>query len=84
VVEGRVLHVGVDQDLCMGSASCVELAPEVFHLDWSKKKSMFDSAPLESFNDTGTDPEMIFKAAQSCPYRAIFLEDAVTGERIFP
>ena len=82
--EGRTIHVGVDHALCMGSASCVELAPKVFHLDWSKKKSIFDPAPLESFNDTGTASEVVFKAAQSCPYRAIFLQDAATRERIFP
>ena len=84
VVEGKAIHVGVDHDLCMGSASCVELAPRGFQLDWSKKKSRFDPAPLESFNDTGTAAEVIFKAAQSCPYRAIYLQDAVSRERIFP
>lgn len=82
--EGRAIDVGVDHALCMGSASCVELAPKVFQLDWSKKKSIFDPAPLESFNGTGTASELVFKAAQSCPYRAIFLQDAATRERIFP
>jgi ferredoxin len=84
VVEGRRVDVGVDHDLCMGASSCVELAPEVFHLDWSKKKSMFDPAPLEASGSSGTDPQRVFKAAQSCPYRAIFLKDANTGEDIFP
>ncbi len=84
VVEGRRVEVGVDHDLCMGSGSCVELAPRVFRLDWSKKKSRFDPAPLEKFDDSGTPPEIVFRAAQSCPYKAIFLKDADTGERIFP
>lgn len=84
VVEGKKVDVGVDRNLCMGASSCVELAPEVFHLDWSKKKSVFDPAPLEKLDDTGADPQRVFKAAQSCPYRAIFLRDAVTGEVIFP
>ena len=84
VVEGTKLDVGVDHDLCMGASSCVELAPDVFHLDWSKKKSIFDPAPLEALNGSSADPEKIFKAAQSCPYRAIFLRDAVTGEFVFP
>lgn len=84
VVEGKKLDVGVDHDLCMGASSCVELAPDVFHLDWSKKKSMFDPAPLERVGDPNVDPEKVFKAAQSCPYRAIYLRDATTGERIFP
>ena len=84
VVEGKRIDVGVERDLCMGASSCVELAPEVFRLDWSKKKSMFDPAPLESLGGASADPERVFKAAQSCPYRAIFLKDAATGERVFP
>jgi hypothetical protein len=53
-------------------------------LDWEKKKSIFDPAPLEILDEKGDTPEKVFVAAQSCPYRAIVLEDKVTGERIFP
>jgi ferredoxin len=84
VVEGVKLDVGVDHELCMGASSCVTLAPEIFRLDWSKKKSMFDPAPLETTGVESVDPERVFKAAQSCPYRAIFLQNAATGERVFP
>jgi len=84
IVEGRPVEVGIDHDLCMGASSCVELAPKVFRLDWSKKKSMFDPAPLEKLSDTGEAVAVIFKAAQSCPYRAIYLQDAITRERLFP
>ncbi len=84
VVEGRRVDVGVDHALCMGASSCVELVPSVFHLDWSKKKSVFDPAPLAATNDPNADPKKVFKAAQSCPYHAIYLRDASTGERIFP
>ena len=48
VVQGKKLEVGVGHDVCMGASSCVELAPDVFRLDWNKKKSIFDPAPLES------------------------------------
>jgi ferredoxin len=82
-VEGRKLGVGIDHELCMGAASCVALAPEVFRLDWSKKKSMFDPAPLQKVGETA-DPERVFFAAQSCPYHAIYLIDEGNGERIFP
>jgi ferredoxin len=86
VVEGRKVRVRVDWNSCMGASSCVELAPKVFRLDWSKKKSIFDPAPLEVLEDRpqSTDPEIVFSAAQSCPYQAIILEDDETGERIFP
>ena len=86
VVEGHKVRVRVDWNSCMGASSCVELAPKVFRLDWSKKKSVFDPAPLELLQETpnSTNPEIVFSAAQSCPYRAIILEDGETGERIFP
>lgn len=74
----------VDQDLCMASQSCVSLAPTVFHIDWGKRKSSFDGAPLEVTDEKSADNETIFLAAQSCPYQAIVLEDADTGERLFP
>jgi ferredoxin len=84
VVEGRQVRVRTDWDRCMGASSCVELAPKVFRLDWQKKKSMFDPARLELLDEKGANAETIFLAAQSCPYKAIILEDADTGERIFP
>jgi ferredoxin len=86
IVEGKKIRVRVDWSSCMGASSCVELAPKVFRLDWSKKKSVFDPAPLELLEEkpTATDPNVVFSAAQSCPYHAIVLEDDETGERIFP
>ncbi len=84
ILEGRRVNVRTDWSLCLGSGSCTELASGIFKLDWSKKKSMFDPAPLEMLEDKGTKPGDIFRAAQSCPYRAIILEDADTGERLFP
>jgi ferredoxin len=84
VVEGKKVKIHVDWNSCMGAASCVELAPRVFRLDWEKKKSIFDPAPLVVLDEKGADPERIFYAAQSCPYRAIVLEDEETGERIYP
>ena len=84
VVEGRNIKVKSDWNLCMGSETCVSLAPGVFKLDWQKKKSVFDPAPLEVLDENGAKPEDVFLAAQSCPYGAIILEDADTGEVVFP
>ena len=84
ILEGRRVRIRTDWNLCMGSASCTELAPKIFRLDWSKKKSIFDPAPLEVHEDRGTRAEDIFRAAQSCPYRAIILVVVDSGERIFP
>ncbi|MDG6983048.1 MAG: ferredoxin [Nitrososphaerota archaeon] len=84
ILQDRRVKVRTDWNLCMGAGSCTELAPGMFRLDWSKKKSRFDPAPLEVHDDENAKAEEIFRAAQSCPYRAIVLEDAVTGERLFP
>ncbi len=84
VVEGRRLNVGIDHQLCMGAASCVELAPDIFRLDWSKRKSTFDPAPLEQSGDANVNPDKVYLAAQSCPYRAIYIEDYADGSRVFP
>jgi len=85
LVEGRNVTVSIDADLCMGSASCVAMAPKVFRLDWAKRRaSMSEAAPLEVLRAKGTEPEALFLAAQSCPYGVIRIEDADTGEQLYP
>ncbi len=84
ILQGRKVRVRTDWSLCMGAASCTELAPKVFRLDWSRRKSVFDPAPLEVREDREAKAVDIFRAAQSCPYHAIILEDEATGERLFP
>jgi ferredoxin len=85
IIKGRDVKIRVDWSLCMGSSSCVTLAPKLFKLDWEKKKSFFDPAPLELMDDgKSTDPTTVFLAAQSCPYRAIIVEDEKTGEQLYP
>ncbi len=85
LVEGRNVRVQIDAEVCMGTSSCVALAPKVFRLDWAKKRSSAsEPAPLEVLKTKGTDPEALFLAAQSCPYGVIKIEDADTGEQLFP
>jgi DNA-binding Lrp family transcriptional regulator/ferredoxin len=84
VIDGRNVRIRLESDLCMGTASCVELAPKVFRLDWTKKKSIFDPGPLEVLRKRVKGLDAIFLAAQSCPYRAIKLDDADTDEQLFP
>lgn len=84
VLQDRRVKVRTDWELCMGAGSCTELAPGTFKLDWSRKKSRFDPAPLEVLDDRTTKAEEMFRAAQSCPYRAIILEDLDSGDRLFP
>jgi ferredoxin len=65
----------VDRALCIGAASCVAIAPEVFELD-SENKAIIK-------NPQGADDEIILLAAKSCPTRAIFVYDE-KGNQTYP
>jgi ferredoxin len=62
------IHVEVDRNLCIGSADCVDTAPDVFQLDEEDKAVVIDpdGAPVDD----------VVEAAQNCPVSAI----TVTGE----
>lgn len=55
---------------------CIQTAPAVFGLDSRKQSIVIDPA--------GDSPARVREAAEQCPVSAIILEDADTGERIFP
>ena len=78
--DNRRLKVSIDQSLCMGAESCVSLAPEVFALDASR----INAAPLgmREVMDREVPSEKILAAAQTCPYKAIKIIDAETGEQV--
>jgi ferredoxin len=42
-----------------------------------------DDWQSEAISSVGGPEEIILKAAESCPVRAIRVEDAATGERLF-
>jgi ferredoxin len=57
----------VDPEECLAHGDCVEVAPEVFHLD--------DIAVV-----IGTGPlELLLQAAEACPAVAISIVDEDTG-----
>lgn len=72
----RQLRVWVDHQLCVGNAMCESIAPRVFQLNDDRQSEVVDPA--------GDTEEKILEAAESCPVSAIFVEDAETGERLFP
>ena len=74
-VKVNSLTVTVDKDLCIGAATCIALAPQVFVLDNEAKAIILDTA------DTASD-DAILDAARGCPTAAIFIDK--DGERIFP
>lgn len=84
-VNRRTIKLELDKEACMGVASCVKLAPQVFKLDEASLKSAFISyAPLVILDEKGASNQTILDAAMSCPYRAIILADANSGERVYP
>ena len=69
-------RIKVDRNLCIGAASCVALAMKTFALDSENKAIVLDEA--------GDPPESIKLAAESCPTKAIILENIETGEQEYP
>ena len=72
----RKLRVWVDHQTCVGNAMCELIAPAVFRLNENRQS--------EVVNPEGDTEEKILEAAENCPVSAIFVEDAETGERLFP
>jgi ferredoxin len=75
-LEGRKIgKIVIDRELCIGAASCIAVAPEVFELDAENKAIVK--------NPSGADDQTILLAAQSCPTKAIILYDE-QGNQIYP
>lgn len=72
----RKLRVRVDHQTCVGNAMCEAIAPKVFRLNQNRQS--------EAVNPDGDTVEKIVEAAENCPVSAIFVEDAETGEQLFP
>jgi ferredoxin len=72
----RNLRVRVDHNVCVGNAMCETYAPNVFRLNENRQSEAADPA---------ADSEAkILEAAENCPVSAISVEDAATGEQLFP
>ena len=74
------LYVDVDKTLCIACCSCEILAPDVFEIN---KNSM--SNPKSSVkNPRGAGVNKIMNAAETCPTKAIIVENKDTKERLYP
>lgn len=71
----KISKIEVDRNLCIGAASCIAVAPEVFELDGENKAIVK--------NPTGADVQTILDAAKSCPTLAIKLYDE-NGKLVYP
>ncbi len=72
----KKFKIKIDRNLCIGAASCVALAMKTFELDGENKAIVIDEG--------GDDAETIKLAAESCPTKAIILEDSETGAQEYP
>lgn len=85
--DGRRLILSIDQAECLGAMSCVQMAPSVFAYDTSWSGSFRKRAePLGMMEvEEGTvNAETLRLAAEACPYAAITVRDAETGEQLYP
>ena len=62
------MRIRVDQDLCIGDETCVELGPEVFEMDGDVAVAKMEEVPEEL-------EEACTEAAESCPAEAIIIEE---------
>jgi len=62
------VRVRVDQALCVGDETCVDICPELFEMDGDVAVSKKDEVPEEL-------KEACREAAESCPAEAIIIEE---------
>jgi len=79
-LEGKKVKAGIVEDLCLGTGFCAVLAPEHFSLE----RLQIGKEPLGivDADERLVDLETLRRAAESCPWRAIFLKDSGTGDYI--
>ncbi|MGI5460821.1 ferredoxin [Streptomyces sp. CA-249302] len=68
--------VTVDRRVCVRTGLCAASAPAEFELD--------EGGQGRARTRTLPASELVLEVAESCPIEAIGIEDAETGERVFP
>ena len=74
------LFVDVDKTLCIGCCSCEIIAPDVFEINKNSKSNPKSSVK----NPKGAGINQIMNAAETCPTKAIKVENIETKERLYP
>jgi len=78
--EQPTIFVDVDKSKCIGCCSCETIAPEVFEINKLSKSNPKSSV----INQKGAGVNKIMNAAETCPTKAISVENINTKERLFP
>jgi ferredoxin len=79
-LEGKNVKVGIVEDLCLGTGFCAVLAPEHFSLE--RREIGAEPLGVADADEKLVDLERLRRAAESCPWRAIYLKEADTGDYI--
>ncbi len=74
------LFVDVDKSRCIGCCSCEIIAPEVFEIDKERQSNPKSSV----INQKGAGVNKIMNAAETCPTKAIIVENEDSKERLYP
>jgi len=74
------LFVDVDKSLCIGCCSCETIAPGVFEINKQSRSNPKSSV----INQKGAGINKIMNAAETCPTKAISVENINTRERLYP
>ena len=72
--------VDVDPSLCIGCCSCETIAPNVFVVDKLTKMN----PKSKVFNQRGAGYNKVMSAAETCPTKAINVDDRDLKKRIYP
>ena len=70
----------VDKSKCIACCSCETIAPDVFEIN---KNSMLNPKS-KVINQKGANLSKIMNAAETCPTKAIRVENIQTKEKLFP
>jgi len=69
------MRARVDRTICIGSAMCVSIAPDVFELD--------DQGLSQAVHPDPGDDDLLREVAEACPVQAVILEDD-GGNQVYP
>ena len=73
-------QIHIEESLCIGCCSCETIAPSTFHVNKNAKVN-----PKSSVIDPlGNSTETMMDAAETCPTKAIIVNDLLTKRQVYP
>ena len=76
----QVFEIKIDESLCIGCCSCETIAPDIFMVNKISKMNPKSSVIDQSCRDE----DKVMNAAETCPTKAILVDDVETKSRIYP